>query len=122
MSSSPAENASERLERLEREDRKKRWDSVLEAHVSNAARGKTAEPLSERKPQWNPEVGPSDAISIITLLADRLDRIERLAVRLESDLHQQERKARVGVRRAAIGAVIVAVLAAGGLVMGLVHR
>lgn len=123
MSKSPAESASDRLERLEREDRKKRWDSVLEAHVSRSTLSESHEPAAERvKAPRNHEAGPSDPISIITLLADRLERVERLAVRLESEVRQQERQARVGSQRMAVGVAFAVIVAAIGLLGGLVRR
>ncbi len=111
MSTSPVERESDRLARLEREDRRLRWDSVVGAQT---ARGYPIENLKEDQSSRrlpSPDAGSSDSVPIIGMLVDRLERMERLALRLESELHQQER---ISQRRFQNGLIAVVLLAVTG--------
>jgi hypothetical protein len=114
VSANPADRETERLERLERDDRKRRWDSVLN--------GRPGEAVSERVKAASPEGASSDAVSILAMLGDRLDRMERLAMRLESEIRVQEMHTRTALRRGLAGAVVVAVLVGTGVIVGMVRR
>lgn len=98
MGNQSAEYEAERLDRLEREVRRRQWDSVLVGRPRDAAAAPTtpAQGLpTRREPAAEAPVPASpDAYVALDLMAERLERIERLALRLESEVRRLERHGR----------------------------
>jgi hypothetical protein len=112
-----AEYEAERLDRLERESRRRRWDSVLLARARDSATAPTDRPNPPAEPAPDP-----DTHAVLELLVDRIERIERLAARLDSEVRGAERRSRrrtrIGLAALGVGLAVAASAPLAGRLLG----
>ncbi len=115
-SSQSAEYEAERLDRLEREVRRRQWDSVLVRPRDPNTPQPAPSPGLRRDPvAETPTPSKPDPYAVLELMVERLDRLERLSARLESEVRVMDRYGRKFRWR--LIAVLVATSAAGMALM-----
>lgn len=94
-SSQTGEFEAERLDRLERELRRRQWDSVLLRPRDPGASQPPSSPTRRCEPavETPPPTAP-DPFAVLELIVERLDRLKRLSVRLESEVRRMDRHGR----------------------------